>query len=403
MKFLSTHRLSILALSCALLGLGSQNAYAQAVPSSSAAAYSADQLEKIVGPIALYPDDLISITLPSATYPLDLVKAQRFLDKQKTDKNAKPDPSLPDPVLKLLNYPDIIKKMNDDLNWTESLGEAVDTDEAAVLAAIQAFRRKVNSAGNLKTDDKQVIVVEKEVIIIKPADPQVIYVPSYQPSTVVVYSSSPYYYGYYPTPYPSYYYPYAPGAAFATGLIFGAAIGGAWNTNWGGGSINHHTNININNNNFNNNNINSNNRPNKGNNAGSGNSNWRNGSAPSQTKAGAQNRQASAGKRPGDVGANSANSARGSSGMAASSSRPSSANSSTRNNAGSSAAASNRGGQQANRDHAFNGVNSTGSSANRASNRGASSMSSASARSSSRSAGTGAARSGGGRSGGGRR
>jgi hypothetical protein len=168
MKFISTHRLSIVALSCALMGLGSQNTFAQAVPTSSAPAYSADQLEKIVGPIALYADDLISITLPSSTYPLDLVKAQRFLDKRKTDKNAKPDPSLPDPVLKLLNYPDIVKKMNDDLDWTESLGEAVDTDEAAVLAAIQAFRRKVISAGNLKSDDKQIIVVEKEVVVIKP-------------------------------------------------------------------------------------------------------------------------------------------------------------------------------------------------------------------------------------------
>ncbi|MFZ6747960.1 DUF3300 domain-containing protein [Undibacterium sp. Ren11W] len=391
MKFISTHRLSVLALSCALLGLGSQNAFAQAVPTSSTADYTADQLEKIVGPIALYPDDLISITLPSSTYPLDLVKAQRFLDKQKTDKNAKPDPSFPDPVLKLLNYPDIIKKMNEDLDWTQSLGEAVDTDEAAVLAAIQAFRRKVKSAGNLKSDDKQVIVVEKEVIVIKPADPQVIYVPTYQPSTVVVYSSTPYYYGYYPTPYPSYYYPYAPGAAFATGLIFGAAIGGAWNTNWGGGSINHNTNININNNNINN--INSNNRPN------GGNSNWRNGSAPSQTKAGAQNRQATSGNRPGDARPNQTGAA---SNKAAS--RPSTANTASRNSgsaASGGSAASNRGGQQASRDSAFNGVNSSGSSANRASNRGASSMSSASARSSGKAAGAG--RSGGGRSGGGRR
>ena len=96
-----------------------------------------------------------------------------------------------------------------------------------MLEAVQAFRRKAQAAGNLKTDDKQIVVVEKEVITIVPADPQVIYVPQYNPTTVVVYSSVPAY-GYYPAPYPSYYYPYAPGAALATGLIWGAAIGAAW-------------------------------------------------------------------------------------------------------------------------------------------------------------------------------
>ena len=114
---------------------------------------------------------------------------------------------------------------------------------------LQAFRRKVQAAGNLKTDPKQVVVVEKEVIKIVPADPQVIYVPQYNPTTVVVYSAVPVY-GYYPAPYPSYYYPYAPGAALATGLIWGAAIGAAWSGGrygWGGNNeinINRNTNIN---------------------------------------------------------------------------------------------------------------------------------------------------------------
>ena len=71
------------------------------------------------------------------------------------------------------------------------------------------------------------VKVEKEIIKIVPADPQVIYVPQYNPTTVVVYSAAPVY-GYYPTPYPSYYYPYPPGAALATGVIWGAAIGAAW-------------------------------------------------------------------------------------------------------------------------------------------------------------------------------
>jgi len=138
--------------------------------------------------------------------------------------------------------------MSGDLDWTSDLGEAVVEDQGEVLQAIQAYRRKVHAAGNLKTDAKQTVVVEKEVIKIVPADPQVIYVPQYNPTTVVVTGAPPP--AYYPTPYPSYYYPYPPGAAMATGLIWGAAIGAAWSGNhygYGGGNtinIDNSTNIN---------------------------------------------------------------------------------------------------------------------------------------------------------------
>ena len=83
--------------------------------------------------------------------------------------------------------------MSADLDWTADLGEAVVADQGAVLDAVQAFRRKAQSAGNLKTDAKQVVVVEKEIIKIVPADPQVIYVPQYNPTTVVAYSAAPVY------------------------------------------------------------------------------------------------------------------------------------------------------------------------------------------------------------------
>ncbi len=94
------------------------------------------------------------------------------------------------------------------------------------------------------------VKTEQETIIIEPADPQVIYVPQYNPSTVVVYSAAPVY-GYYPTAYPVYYYPYPPGAAVARGIVWGAAIGAAWSGNrygWGGGdaniTVNNNTNVN---------------------------------------------------------------------------------------------------------------------------------------------------------------
>ncbi|WP_256702009.1 DUF3300 domain-containing protein [Burkholderia sp. SRS-W-2-2016] len=205
------------------------------------------ELDKLVAPIALYPDDLVAIILPSATYPVEIVQVDRFLDQRKTNQSLKLNDSWHDPVKALANYPEVVKKMSTDLDWTIDLGEAVVADQGAVLEAIQRFRRQTQSAGNLKSDDKQVVVVEKEVIKIQPADPQVIYVPQYNPTTVVV-AGAPAPYAYYPAPYPAYYYPYAPGAALATGLIWGAALGAAWNgghyeAHYGGGGNN---NININ-------------------------------------------------------------------------------------------------------------------------------------------------------------
>jgi hypothetical protein len=173
--------------------------------------------------------------------------------------------------------------MSGDLDWTSALGEAVVADQGDVLEAVQAFRRKTQSAGNLKTDAKQVVVVEKEVIKIVPADPQVIYVPQYNPTTVVVtggYSA----WGYYPSPYPVYYYPYPPGAAFATGLVWGAAISSAWNGNHyaahygSNASINVNRNVNVNTGNINTGNVN----VNRSTAVAGGTTQWKSGKQPGQ-------------------------------------------------------------------------------------------------------------------------
>ncbi len=229
-------------------------AQAPAAGGNAAPPASTEQLDKLVGPIALYPDDLVAIILPAATNPLQLVQADRFLDKRKSDPKLAVDDKWDDAVKALVNYPDVVKTMSGDLDWTAALGEAVVADQGAVLEAIQVFRRKAQALGNLKTDPKQVVVVEKEVIKIVPANPEVIYVPQYNPTTVVVTAGYPW--GYWPTPYPVYYYPYPPGAAFATGLVWGAAIGAAWN---GGRYATHYgsnANININTGNINTGNIN---------------------------------------------------------------------------------------------------------------------------------------------------
>ncbi|WP_250474484.1 DUF3300 domain-containing protein [Caballeronia sp. GAFFF1] len=228
--------LVVSALACGTHALA--QAPAASVPPP--AAMSAADLDKLVGPVALYPDDLVAIILPASTYPVEVVQADRFLERRKTDKNLPVDERWQDSVKALLNYPEIVKKMSTDLDWTVALGEAVVADQNAVLQAVQRFRRQTQSVGNLKSDDKQTIVVEKEVIKIVPSNPEVIYVPQYNPSTVVVSSPTPVY-TYAPAPYPVYYYPYAPGAAFATGMIWGAAITAAWNggryeANYNGGN-----------------------------------------------------------------------------------------------------------------------------------------------------------------------
>ena len=244
------------------------------------AALTPEELEKLVARIALYPDDLVALVLPASTNPLQIVQAERYLAKRKADPKAPLDDKWDDSVKSLLNYPEVITAMSNDLDWTAALGEAVVADQGEVLEAVQTFRRKTQAAGNLKTDPKQTVVVEKEVIKIVPTDPQVIYVPQYNPTTVVVsggYSA----WGYYPSPYPVYYYPYPPGAALATGLIWGAAIGAAWNGGHWGANYGGNNNININRNtniNTGNTNIGSGNRPSQG----GGSSQWKSNKQPGQ-------------------------------------------------------------------------------------------------------------------------
>jgi len=363
-------------------------AQAPAASGNAAEAPSPEALEKLVGPIALYPDDLVAIILPASTNPLQLVQADRFLDKRKNDPKLAIDDNWDDSVKSLVNYPEVVKQMSTDLDWTADLGEAVVADQSAVLGAVQAFRRKVQSAGNLKSDEKQVVVVEKEIIKIEPADPQVIYVPQYNPTTVVAYSSVPVY-GYWPAPYPSYYYPYPPGAALATGLIWGAAIGAAWNggrygANWSGG--NNNITINRGDRNINTGDINRGNRPSQQ--PGGGSSAWKSDKRPGQVSSGS-GRGSASGRvgeaRAGGAGAGAVASARqgGGAGQGAASRGGASVSGSATRNAGGG------GGRDA-----FGGYGS-GSGARADSSRGASSRSSMSSQSTRSSAGA-SARSGGG-------
>ena len=321
---MANHHLSLALLAAALAAGAPSIVFAQAPAAATSAAAAApippEEMEKLVGPIALYPDDLVSVILPASTNPLQIVQADRWLDARKANPKLPIEDKWDDPVKTLLNYPDVVKKMSKDLDWTAALGEAVVADTGAVLEGVQAFRRRAQAAGNLKTDSKQTVVIEQEVVKIAPANPEVIYVPQYEPTAVVVAGYSAW--GYWPTAYPSYYYPYAPGAAFATGLIWGAAIGAAWS---GGRYASHYggnANINVNRNtNINTGNIGSGNR-------GGGNTatQWKSNKSPGQVSSSVGSSRGS-GARAGDSsfggGAGAGNRGGGAGGGAGSAARPS--------------------------------------------------------------------------------
>lgn len=178
------------------------------------------ELEDLVGPVALYPDDLLAIVLPASTYPLEIVQAARFLDDLATDSSLEPDESWDESVVALLNYPEVVYMMDKEIDWTWRLGEAVINQQADVLAAVESFRDRAYAAGNLKTDERQTVTNDDGMIEIDPVDEEIIYVPYYEPEEVVVYQRRPVYY-YYPYAYPVYYYPYPVGYSFASGYFWG--------------------------------------------------------------------------------------------------------------------------------------------------------------------------------------
>jgi hypothetical protein len=214
--------------------------------------FKQEELDQMLAPIALYPDDLVTQILMAATYPLEIVQAARWTAQNKNLKGDALTEALEkqdwDPSVKsLVNFPDVLSKMNENLEWMQKVGDAFLAQEKEVMDTIQMLRKKAQEAGNLKTTEQQKVVVEKETIIIEPANPQVIYVPSYNPA--VVYGA--WWWPAFP-PFPPFFLP-PPGMLIGAGMRFaaGAAWGYAWgHANWHGGdvNINANRNTNINNN-----------------------------------------------------------------------------------------------------------------------------------------------------------
>jgi hypothetical protein len=243
------------------------NAQPNAPPAPAQPVFSKQELDQMTAPIALYPDDLLAQMLIAATYPIEVVQAQRWVDvpenaKLKGDQLADAlQPQTWDPSVKsLVPFPQVLKMMSDKLDWTQRLGDAFLAQQAEVMESVQRLRKQAQDTGTLKTTEQQKVevktetvvlqpekpdvVTQRETIVIQPSNPEVVYVPSYNPSTA--YGAWPYpAYPpvYYPPP-PAYYPGYYPGAALASGLMFGvgvasiAALSGCCNSNWGGNNVN---------------------------------------------------------------------------------------------------------------------------------------------------------------------
>jgi hypothetical protein len=175
----------IAVLLCVFAGTALSVRAQTAVPPPMAAyqPMAGQQLDQLLGPIALYPDPLIAQILPASTLPTQIVLADRYVsgggDPSQIDQQPW-DPS----VQALARYPNVLKWMDDNLNWTAELGQAFLNQQPEVMESIQRLRTSANNLGNLQSTPQQQVINDGGDIEIVPADPQVIYVPVYQPDQV---------------------------------------------------------------------------------------------------------------------------------------------------------------------------------------------------------------------------
>jgi hypothetical protein len=207
------------------------------------APFKKEELEQLVAPIALYPDALVAQILMASTYPLEVVQAARWVKENPNAKDKALEAAMQkqpwDPSVKSLTaLPQVLAMMNDKLDWTQRLGDAFLGQPKEVMDTVQRLRAKALAAGNLKSGKEQKVTTEQlgntTIIKIEAAQPEVVYVPVYNPT--VVYGPWPY------AAYPPYYY-YPPGyvagtafLSFTAGVIVGSALWGG--CNWGRGDVN---------------------------------------------------------------------------------------------------------------------------------------------------------------------
>jgi hypothetical protein len=215
----------------------------QTVP--SAPAFTPDQLANLVAPVALYPDSLLSQVLVAATYPLEIVEAGQWLQQNRGLRGAQlveaaRQQNWDASVQALVVFPDVLTRLNSDIRWTTDLGNAFLAQQADVMNAVQRLRAQASQAGRLKSNSQETVTTQMQggqaAIEIQPADPQVVYVPVYNPA----YMWGPPAFGFYP---PLFYPEIGFGFGFGAGIYIGGFFGGlgwggwGWGPNWFGGSI----------------------------------------------------------------------------------------------------------------------------------------------------------------------
>ena len=165
-------------------------AYAQNYASAQdQRAFTQQELDQMLAPIALYPDPLLSQILMASTYPLEVVEASRW---SRAHPNLQGDQAVRaaeredwDPSVKsLVAFPQIITMMDQKLEWTERLGDAFLAQQPEVMGTVQRLRQKAYAAGNLRSNDQLRVVPQGQIIVVEPANPRVVYVPYYDPMIV---------------------------------------------------------------------------------------------------------------------------------------------------------------------------------------------------------------------------
>jgi hypothetical protein len=218
------------------LVLTASEAFAQERP-----AFSPQELDQMLAPVALYPDPLLSQILMAATYPLEVVQAARWSranpglkgqDAVRAVESMDWDVS----VKSLVAFPQILHRMDENLDWTQRLGEAFLDQEPHVMDAIQGLRQRAERAGNLRSSEQMRVTRQDGHILIEPAQPQVVYVPYYDPAVAY----GPWWWPAYP---PAYWGPppgYYAWPAYAPGFFWGAGIAISWGIFFGHFDWHHH-------------------------------------------------------------------------------------------------------------------------------------------------------------------
>ena len=208
--------------------------------------FAQEELDQMLAPIALYPDSLLAQILMAATYPLEIVQADRWAKKNRNLSGDQLNDALDqkdwDPSVKaLVPFPQVLAMMSEKLEWTQKLGDAFLDQQDEVMDTVQDLRAKAEAAGNLKDTNEQKVTQEDNAIEIEPADPEVVYVPVYDPTMI---------YGpwWFPA-FPPFFFPPPPGVVIVRGFGFwtGITVGPAWGYAWGHWDWrNHHVNVNVN-------------------------------------------------------------------------------------------------------------------------------------------------------------